>query len=567
MFMLLANSMLCLTLPTPAVVRSQEPAVQDEPELAARKRVQVELRVSAVLDPTRATIDRGARDGLELGDELVLLPRTGGRYRARVVDLAERSATIEVVDLGLRPTAGMRGETWLPARRFDAAPEREAGEPASEGQPYEWNNPDADWEPGMSLLAGMRPPRPAERDPLLRGRAFTAFDAIRSDEGGRSSTLLRAGTDLSYENLTGRGDTLRLLLEWDQRNFDLPDQPDVERQRLRVERLSYLRGGTRFDPVRLEFGRFLQHGLPAFGLLDGVEWSQRSEGGHGYGASAGWMPEPDWRQATGQDFQVAAWARWLASAREELSAAVGYQRTWHNGAADRDLIVLESRYLPREGWRLSGTLWIDVYSSGDEAKGSGPELTQAQLGAWRDFEGRFGLGLTYAHLAFPELDREEFFPPVLADQLAEDFVDRIGLDAWWEALREGRWTGRVGFWNDQDESGGDVELGLELRERLGRGTRLCFALFAVDGRFVEMLGARAGLGWVAGRAQGDLLYEFANHTLEGFSAENDELPQHRVRASLGWQPAPAYSASLYVEGIDRDTDRSAALGVFLQWLF
>ncbi len=555
--------------PAPAVPPRRAGA-QEGGEVQARGRVQIELRVSAVLDTARAVIDRGARDGFRVGDELVLLPRAGGRYRARVVELSERSATIEVIDLGLRPTAGMRGESWLPARRFEGAAPRAQDAPSGavdEGTDYPWRTDDPDWEPGMSLLAGLRAPRPAERAPLLRGRAFSAFDGIWSEEGGRSSTLLRAGTDVAYDNLTGRGDTLRVALEWEQRAFDLPDQDDVARRRLRIERLSYLRGGDRFDPVRLEFGRFLHHALPALGMLDGVEWSKRTDAGHRYGVSAGWMPEPDWRQRTGQDFQLAAFGRWVADQGERLSAAAGVQKTWHNGAPDRDLVVLESQYLPAEGWRASGTLWIDLYGSGDGAKGSGVELTQAQLGAWRDYGGRFGLGLVYTHLAFPELERNEVLPPVALEQLAEDFVDRLGVDVWWEALREGRVTARVGVWNDQDDSGGDVDVGLELRERLGRGSRLFANAFVVDGRFVDVLGLRGGAGLVAGSTQADVFYELANHRVEGFSADSDEIPQHRARASVAWRPAPSWSASLYLEGIDRDTDRSAALGVFLQWLF
>lgn len=553
---------------SPATVA--QPRTQDEAPSEPRTRTRIELRVIAVLDARRATIDRGTRDGLIVDDELVLLPRGGGRYRARVVAVDERAAEIELVDLGLRATLGMRGETWLPARRFAAEPaprpdaETAADEPSSD---YPWRNQDESWEPGSYLLAGVSPPRPADRDALLRGRIYSSFDGIFPSEGGRTSRLARMGADVTYQNLTGRGDDLRIAAEWNQRNFDLPEQDDVETSRLRIDRLSYVRGGHRFDRRRLEFGRFLQHGMPAFGLLDGVEYTQRTEGGHGYGASVGFLPTPEYTLETGHDFQIAAWTRWSADESEELTASAGFQKTWHNGAADRDLFVLESRFAPREGWNAYGTLWIDFYSSGDDIKGSGPELTQAFLQASRDYDGEWGLGVTYQHFAFPQLDREEFFPPVQANQLENDFVDRLGIDVWWEALRDGRWLARLGVWNDQDDSGGDVDVGIELRDRLGSGSRLTLNIFGVEGAFTRAVGARAGVG-LAGRAlYSDLFYEYTSHDQHGFSSEFDGILQHRVRGSVGWRPAADWSFSAYVDGIDRETERSAALGAYLQWHF
>src|SRR5215813_259492 len=52
-------------------------------------------------------------------------------------------------------------------------------------------------------------------------------------------------------------------------------------------RLSYSIGGDRFAPDRIEVGRFLQYGMPEFGVLDGVEWDRRLAGGDSFGASVG----------------------------------------------------------------------------------------------------------------------------------------------------------------------------------------------------------------------------------------------------------------------------------------
>ena len=86
-----------------------------------------------------------------------------------------------------------------------------------------------------------------------------------------------------------------------------------------IQRLSYFQGGTRFSEKRWEAGRFLQHGMPEFGVLDGFEWTHRREGGDQFGASVGFMPQPDDDYESFADFQLAAYYLWVADHREELT--------------------------------------------------------------------------------------------------------------------------------------------------------------------------------------------------------------------------------------------------------
>ena len=69
-----------------------------------------------------------------------------------------------------------------------------------------------------------------------------------------------------------------------------------------------------------------------------------------------------------------------------LSASAGFQKSWHNGDADRDLFVGKFHYLPLAGWDVHGTAWVDFYTSGDTKSGLG--LTQAYLTAHRTFASR-----------------------------------------------------------------------------------------------------------------------------------------------------------------------------------
>lgn len=535
--------------------------------------VMLEMRVASTA-PRRATVDRGALDGLEIGDRVVFRLRDGGERTGRVVALEDRSAVVEPTDANYTPLPGTRVEARLPADRFELVEEvvvegepapAPVPDPAAGSEHAPWERPDDGWTAEMPLLAKVRPFRPEDRESLLVGRVWTATDYGSNSEDDRSDLFARIGADATLDNAFGLGGRLALDVEWNYRDTDVPDGDGESRSLFRVDRASYAWGGHRFVPDRFEVGRFLHAEFPEFGVLDGVEWSRRLSGGGCYGTSVGFLPEWDTLSEEAEDQQIAAWYRWARDESEELSLGLGYQKTFHDFDADRDLFVLKAAWLPPHAWTAQATVWVDVYGSGDEAKGSGAEVTQAWLTTGRSWSGGSSLDLTYRHLAFAETDRDEFLPVTQA-QLADDRYDRAAITARQRlgaiGLRE-----EVGVWSDEDEEGADGELAFEVYDLLFAGSRMEAAGFGTEGRYTTLAGWRASIGgsgaWWSWRAG----YEFVLNEAQGFSSANDELPQHRASGNLDWNTESGWNIALHGEVLLYDEETGYTAGLFLQRSF
>ncbi|MEZ5977278.1 MAG: hypothetical protein R3F34_03570 [Planctomycetota bacterium] len=557
------------------------PAVDAQEE--AQDEVRLELRVTVVLTERRASVDRGASDGLAVGDVVWLLPREGGRFRASVVAVEERSAVVELDGADVALAAGLKAEATVPASRFESedgaseptgatdapTPAANASNDATGARPSPnsiWRDRDEEFADGMPLLAGVEAVSPGDRTPFVRGRVWLSVDGTYTGQDGRSDQFVRAGTDVTYENPFGQGGVLDLGVDWERLRFDRPELDDLADTELRFERLSYAFGGTRFDGDRYQFGRFLQHGMPEFGVLDGAEWSRRTDEHHSFGASVGYMPEPDAEYESGHDFQLAGWYRWTSDATELAAAKVGFQKTWHDGAPDRDLVVLQGHYLPRDGWSTQASVWIDA-TGGGEIEGSGPSVSHAYLSASPYTASRFGLELNYSYLDFPELERDEYLPTPAPIEIADQRVHRLGAD-WWVPMGDGsRFTGRLGGWSDATNDGGDVEVGVDVVDIVGRGSHLRPLLFLARGAGTSVWGTRLGLSFGGEKVRYDLFYELANYRQNGFPGGNDDFVQHRLRTSVSWYPTPHWALTAHVDGTTYHEERGATAGVYAQWSF
>lgn len=528
--------------------------------------VQLEVRVGSS-ERGWALIDRGSNDGLLAGDTVLFLPREGGTYTGKVIELEERAARVELADRDFVPAAGTRGRVQLPRARLEArprpglrpAPRRELPEGSP---PPQFENQDSEWHEGEPLLARVRPVRPWERAASVRGRSYAIIDHTQASEDERHDTFARFGGGLVVDNPFGRGDRIHADAEWNWRKVVVPDLDDEEDVELRVDRLSYAWGGTRFATEGWELGRFLQSGMSEFGVLDGAEWTGRDADGNRFGASVGYMPEPDEEFETGEDLQLAGFYRWVADESEQVSAAAGYQKTFHNGAADRDLVIANLSCLPREGWSFFGTLWLDVYTDGDDEKGTLFGLTQAYLSTGRRWADGSSLDLVYSHLEFPEIDRDEFLP-VEDAQLADDHSERLALTSGVQLTRETRLLTGLGGWIDEDDEGGDAEFGFAFRDFLFERAFMEVLAFATRGSTVTELGGRFSAGRYVADGRWALDYEFTQNRLDGFSSDNDDLPQHRLRFSRdhAWG---SWDLSWRLEGLTYDDENALTLGLYLQ---
>lgn len=553
---------------------SAAPVVQTE------EWVVIELRISSTR-PRVAIVDRGKVDGLERLDRVVFRPRNGVPYEGTILRIDERVAAVELDDAAIVPQPGTRGEVRVPRARLKTPPPpprpaaptggtppaaTDPAPPATTPEHPPWERQDDEWTPEKPLLAQVRPLRPSQRNSRFGGRVYSFMDYAKSTEGDRTDAFARVGTDLLWENPFGDGGDLHFDGEFNWRDTDVPDGDDATRTRLRLDRLSYTWGGDRFAPDRWEIGRFLHHDVPQFGLLDGVQWSRRLESGDTVGASVGYLPEPDAQQSTGDDLEFAGYYRYVADESEQFSLSGGFQKTFHHLNADRDLFVLQASYLPPDDWTFSGTAWIDWYTSGDTSKGSGFELTQAYVSTGRRWDSGSSLRFTYTHLAFPEIDRDEFLP-VTNDQLADDRSDRVAVQGKQMLGEDVGLFARGGVWSDEDDDGTDAELGIEFDDLLARETSFEAAGFVVDSRFEKTVGWRANLAALSSTGLWRLGYDFTLNDIDGFAADNDSIPQHRVRGAWELDSEEGWSFSAYGDVLLFDSERSLVAGLFLQRSF
>jgi len=457
-----------------------------------------------------------------------------------------------------------RGVVHVPVERLVEAEEAEVLPTPPQHPP--WQNSDENYQTGLPLLAEIDAVRPEHRPPHLSGRVYSIADHTWTSDGGRSDSFVRLGTSLIYENPLGRGGEMNFDGEANHRSVSLPERGGTSTSRMRIDRLSYAWGGTRFDHERHEVGRFLQRGVIEFGELDGYEWSTRRKNGDRFGTSVGFIPEATAERNTGEDLQLATYYEWVADEREELTATGGYQRSYHNGAPDRDLVVTKLRYWPEDAWSFHGTTWIDIYSSGDTTKGSGIELTRALLGTSRRWDDGDGLNFAFTHEAFAEVDRYDLMP-LVAEELAQNSRDRVSSDGWTWLGEDRRWHGHLGLWMDHDRSGADAESGIEehglfLDDGVGDLT-----LFGALGKFSTTFGARCSYGRKVARTRWDLSYEISMNDQVGFSEDNDDIIHHRLRGSVDIPTTSNWSFSIHGEAITWANQAGLSLGFYLQRSF
>ena len=522
----------------------------------------VKLRVSAMEPDAMVQVDRGSNAGVEEGDVVLFFPLGGGAIEGTVVSLSDRSAMVELHDETVVLQNGTIGEALIPKARIATW-----GDNVKEGPSHAaWDFTDEDWDPDMPLLAQVEAVAPEERAMQFSGRVYFMTDYTDNSEYDRSDVYARTGVDLLYENPFRRGGALHIDGEINFRKTNLPDSGGEDDTRLRLDRFSYYWGGDRFSSKRWQVGRFLQHGMPEFGVVDGAEYGQRLDNGDEFGVSAGFMPEPSADFDTGSDFQVAAFYRKMFGEEKDLTVEGGIQKTWHNSQSDRDLFVAKVRYLPRSGWNFYGSAWMDLYGSEDVAKGDGVELTQLIATAGYRWESGNGINVTYSRMLFPELLRNEFTAITLA-QLADNRTDRVSISGWRKLGSDVRLRGRIDSWDDQNSSGGGGEVGVDIDDVFVDRSRASVALFATEGRFSSVLGSRLRYSKYTRTGSWNVSYEIANHEQDGFTGTLEELVQQKVRGSYDHRTAAGWNWSVYAENRFGDEQGSLSVGVFVQKSF
>jgi len=466
---------------------------------------------------------------------------------------------------------GTRGEVFVPSdRRW--TPDEDASNPRPETtgrqvpQHPPWTHPPEQWDRETPLLAPALSREASERERQLHGRLFADYSHTwNMRDPQHQYSLGRIGSSLWVENPFRRGGRFHLDGELNRRNLLLDDADDERDQPGRIDRFSYAWGDDPGRPFRVEFGRFLQNEIPELGVLDGAEFVYRTESSDRIGVSLGALPEflPDMK--TGDDLQAAVFYRFVSDEEEHFSAAVAYQKTWHRGKSDRDLVIGTVDYFSPGGMlTLHQSVWGDFYTSSDDLKTSTFEITQADASGTLRLGPSRGLGLHFSRIRWPQLLRREYLPS-FESQVRGDWVMRYGLSAWQEWGRTVRLDGRVGHWEDQDDRAGTTwDLRLALRDLLYDSGEVTLSIYDTNGVFTSGLGGRVGLSRRFSRGFMTVAYDIGGYS---YTAEPGNSMQHGLHATFDYDLTPTTAISLSTDYWLGERQNSFGLGLFVQRRF
>ncbi|MEQ1634974.1 MAG: hypothetical protein ABL997_21525, partial [Planctomycetota bacterium] len=282
----------------------------------------------------------------------------------------------------------------------------------------------------------------------------------------------------------------------------------------------------------------------------------------GGGLGAYPVPYPD--RQTGEDVGIHAFMDYTSDERRTFAAAAGVQKTWHRGAADRDLLLFRVESRPAEGVTLFGSAKIDWYTSGDDRKSTGFEVTEF-FGQARWDGTEKGVAVSLSHFVWPDLLRGEY--QNLPDELVRDGkVDRFSPSAWLRVHPDVRLTGRFDFWQDQDASGTAFELGADWNDIADTGTSLTAQVFRTDG------GAQSGPGLrlLARRQIGEVYvnagYRWYGYDVEGLLAGPESYTRQSIDVGASWMVGEC-DLNLQIEHWFGDEENAYAIALYAQWRF
>jgi len=535
-----------------------EPALRQEGAAAEPQDVLVPCTVTGTSGAS-IFVDVGSTQGLEPGDRVRFEPFGRPAAFGAVRAVSSTSARVEL-ESGGPVDVGDTGAVAVPRARLDALAAAQTPPPPGVPEHPPWTHPPEEWSSSTPLLAPSATAR--ERRATRRGSLFLQYDATFDREGTDStSQFARAGLDATWENLLARGETIDFDGEVVARSFDSGADSDDD-ARLRLQRLSYAEGGGRSLPTRWQAGRFLQSGFVEFGLLDGVEVTRRTGAAWHVGASLGLLPEPTFELDSGDDTQIALYARRERTGPTGLAYGVGYQKTFHDGSADRDLLAVDADWQPARAFTLHGAMLVDVYTSNERAKDSGLELTELHLfGNWRVDE-RTTVGLSHDRTRLPDIERAGFVE-IPADVLREQRFERTGARVSRRVTDDLRLSARFDQWRSQDDDGLGGELRGDWSGLPWRGANLAAAVSSNQGTFSDVTALRLALDQATTIGSWRLAWELARNELTSAVVGEDSLLEQSLRASFDTRLGRT-SLSLYVEQFFGDGQDATSLGLHLR---
>lgn len=512
-------------------------------------------------------LDRGRDAGLEPGTIVRLFPPGSGGVDAEVRAVSSTQCRAELPPGVVDVPVGTKGEARVRVRATATTPTTNGGtKPAVPAHPP-WTRREGARSPDQPLLVPTYSQRPDERPATLDGRLFGYGQWNRDTAGDQRNDYLlaRLGVRADGTNYLGYGERIRFAGELDERRVMLPDAPDESDSTARLDLLSVAFGTEEWAPTGVEIGRFLSPHLPEIGLVDGVEVVRRFQKGMRLGVGLGAYPRPFPSRETGEDTGVHFFFDWTADATRSFATTIGFQKTWHEGAPDRDLLLLraDGRVWENVRWFASGK--IDFYTGSDTVKSSDVEVTE--LFASVRWDGSTtGVGLSVSRFLWPELKRAEY--QNLPVELVQDgHVDRASLSGSWRASKVLRFGARADLWRDQDRDGTALGVDADIADVIGKGSNLGISLFENDGGFSSGPGARLGLRSPLGDGSWRIGYRWYRYELDALVTGPETLTRQSFEVGMSHPISDSGDLDVSIERWFGDHEDAWALGIWLQWRF
>lgn len=537
--------------------------------LVSGLRAQETQRVGVRVTGTTASsvfLDQGRSSGLAPGVVVELFPPDGAPVEVIVRAVSTDTARADLPPGAAVPPVGTRGE-------FEASVTEDPSgevEPRRANRSFDdlpWRADDRAFDPDGPLLAPVAGTPPERRPVDWRGRVFTSLVMSRDNTAAGSSDYFsgRLGSRLGVTNLFGNAGEVDLAFDIDRRGTDLVDSGDASDSRGRLERASYTFGLAADDPYRVQFGRFYSTAVPELGLLDGAEVTLRLQNGLRVGSAFGALPRPFPAHATGEDVAWHAFLEFSGENPRDMSGVIAVQKSWHRGAADRDLVMARWFVRPTESLSLNVHAKADIYTSGDTVKGSGVRLTESfttlRYAPTRDHS----LSVSHSHFEYVESDRREY-SSIPADLLADGRVDRVRFSGSSRLSERVRLRGYASTWSDQARSGANWEIATEFDGVFEQRTFVSVAVFEVDGAFQSGLGLR-----LDARRRFDRLGLHAGYTMRkldvaGLMFDESSTTSQMLRLGVDWSSGP-WSVNLSGDVWFGDDEDAFSLALFGQYRF
>ncbi len=511
-------------------------------------------------------LDSGRGVGLAIGDAVVFRQEDGSELRLEIESVSRSSARC-LLQGGAGLSAGSRGLAF-PAKPVAPTPPQlatgpdtsQSGDPLSAPARHpEWTHPPEEWTPDLPLLAPTRALDPRERTTEVRGAFFTQYlHTWNWQFVDNQYSFGRTGLDLWIDNPYGDGGQIRFRGDLDIRGVDLFDGNQAVDTMGRVSLMSYAHGVQQEQPLRYELGRFLPCAFPEFGFLDGVEVILKGNDFHRFGATVGAMPEPFPVFQSWDDLQTSVFYQFSGDAFESSSLGAGYQKSWHQGTPDRDLLVFKGDYHPNSSFYAHGTIWTDYYDDADDLKSSRLQITEALFGQSLRFSPLAGMGTYYVQLRWPQLLRREI-DPIFAIQILRYRRSSYGGYVWRDLSKHLRLNGRIDRWENQDDLGGTTgEIELCLRQIGDSPWDVAVAFLTTDGRYVSGPGGRIGLLSYFSRGLASVTYVVGDYRMTDHA---NRLLNQAVTTSIDFWLPSGHSFNLFGDYRFGDDQDAASIGM------